>query len=84
MLCQSGSSQGAGGLACHYTDEKRYFIPESSVYRILKEADLITSPAYVLVAQRFRIALTPTPVTNNKTATIQRGPGIVRLVRIAV
>jgi putative transposase len=32
-------------LACHYTDEKRYFVSESSVYRILKEADLITSPA---------------------------------------
>ena len=37
-------------LACHYTDEKRYFVSESSVYRILKEADLITSPAYVLLS----------------------------------
>ncbi len=37
-------------LACHYTDEKRYFVSESSVYRILKEADLITSPAYVLMS----------------------------------
>ena len=36
-------------LACHYTDEKRYFVSESSVYRILKQADLITSPAYVLM-----------------------------------
>ncbi len=25
-------------LACHYTDEKRYFVSESSVYRILKAA----------------------------------------------
>jgi putative transposase len=33
-------------LACQYTDEKRYFVSESSVYRILKAADLITSPAY--------------------------------------
>ena len=38
------------GLACRYTDEKRYFVSESSVYRILKEADLITSPAYVLLS----------------------------------
>jgi transposase InsO family protein len=37
-------------LACCYTDEKRYFVSESSVYRLLKEADLITSPAYVLMS----------------------------------
>jgi transposase InsO family protein len=37
-------------LACRYTDEKRYFVSESSVYRILKQADLITSPAYVLMS----------------------------------
>jgi putative transposase len=37
-------------LACHYTDEKRYFVSESSVYRILKAADLITSPAYILIS----------------------------------
>jgi transposase InsO family protein len=37
-------------LACRYTDDARYFVSESSVYRILKEADLITSPAYVLLS----------------------------------
>jgi len=37
-------------LACHYTDEKRYFVSESSVCRILKAADLITSPAYILMS----------------------------------
>jgi putative transposase len=37
-------------LACHYTDEKRYFVSESSVYRILKAADLIPSPAYILMS----------------------------------
>ena len=37
-------------LACRYTDEVRYFVSESSVYRILKAADLITSPAYVLLS----------------------------------
>jgi putative transposase len=37
-------------LACRYTDDSRYFVSESSVYRILKEADLITSPAYVLMS----------------------------------
>ena len=37
-------------LACRYTDENRYFVSESSVYRILKAADLITSPAYILMS----------------------------------
>ncbi len=37
-------------LACRYTDQERYFVSESSVYRLLKEADLITSPAYILMS----------------------------------
>ena len=36
-------------LACHYTDERRYLVSESSFYRILKAADLITRPADVLM-----------------------------------
>ena len=36
-------------LACRITDTKEYFISESSVYRILKAHDLITSPAYILM-----------------------------------
>ena len=36
-------------LAWHITDEEAYFISESSVYRILKGFDLITSPAYDIV-----------------------------------
>ena len=36
-------------LAVKYTDEKRYFVSESSAYRILKEADLITAPDYVVI-----------------------------------
>jgi len=37
-------------IACRFTDERRYFVSESSVYRLLKAADLITSPAYVLMS----------------------------------
>ena len=37
-------------LAWHITDEHHYFISESSVYRILKHYDLITSPAYILLS----------------------------------
>lgn len=36
-------------LAVRYTDEKRYFVSESTVYRLLKAHDLITSPAYILM-----------------------------------
>jgi len=37
-------------LACRYTDDERYFVSESSIYRILKAHDLITSPVYVLLS----------------------------------
>lgn len=36
-------------LAIKYTDEKLYFVSESSVYRILKAADLITAPSHVTI-----------------------------------
>jgi len=39
-------------LAVSYTDSKRYFVSESTVYRLLKEQDLITSPAYILMEAR--------------------------------
>jgi len=37
-------------LAFHITDKQGWFISESSVYRILKERDLITSPAWIVMA----------------------------------
>ena len=36
-------------LAVTYTDRHSYFVSESSVYRLLKAQDLITSPAYILM-----------------------------------
>jgi transposase InsO family protein len=36
-------------LAVKFTEEKRYFVSESSVYRVLKSYDLITSPAFIVV-----------------------------------
>jgi len=41
-------------LAWHITDTKGYFISESSVYRILKAFDLVTSPAYVVLTAKDR------------------------------
>jgi len=37
-------------LACHITDELGYYISESSVYRILKARDLISSPAFTVIS----------------------------------
>jgi transposase InsO family protein len=36
-------------LAVRYTDDSGYFVSESSMYRLLKSQDLITSPAYILM-----------------------------------
>ena len=36
-------------LAVRFTDEKRYFVSEATVYRLLKAHDLITSPAYIVI-----------------------------------
>jgi putative transposase len=43
-------------LAVRFTDEKKYFVSEASVYRLLKAQDLITSPAYIVIkaADEFR------------------------------
>ena len=41
-------------LAWHITDTMGYYISESSVYRILRDYDLITSPAYIVVSARDR------------------------------
>jgi len=43
-------------LAVKFTDTKRYFVSESTVYRLLKEQDLIASPAFVVIkaAEEFK------------------------------
>ena len=43
-------------LAFHITDTREWFISESSVYRILKSRDLITSPTHIVIkaADRFK------------------------------
>lgn len=39
-------------LAWRFTDQEDYFISESSVYRILKDFDLVASPAFLMVPAR--------------------------------
>src|ERR1044072_302503 len=43
-------------IAVRFIDERRYFVSEASVYRLLKAHDLITSPAYIVVkaAEEFK------------------------------
>jgi transposase InsO family protein len=43
-------------LATRFTDTKNYFVSEASVYRLLKEHDLIASPAYIVIkaAEEFK------------------------------
>jgi transposase InsO family protein len=43
-------------LAVRFTDTRRYFVSEASVYRVLKAHDLITSPAFAVItaADEFR------------------------------
>ena len=36
-------------LAVRFTDTKRYFVSEASVYRLLKAHDLIASPAFIVM-----------------------------------
>jgi putative transposase len=36
-------------LATRFTDSESYFVSEASVYRLLKEHDLIASPAYIVI-----------------------------------
>ena len=36
-------------LATRFTDTQAYFVSESSVYRLLKSHDLITSPAFIVI-----------------------------------
>jgi transposase InsO family protein len=41
-------------VAWHVTDTQGYFMSESSVYRILKAYDLVSSPAYVVLSAKDR------------------------------
>ncbi len=66
VLCvvPSGTSFGSTMAAPHeipdspmrFTDERRYFVSEATVYRLLKAQDLITSPADIVIkaADEFR------------------------------
>ena len=51
-------------LAMRFTDERRYFVSEATVYRLLKAHDLITSPAYVVIKAADRFWSSPAEVVH--------------------
>ena len=55
-------------LAWHLTDNEEYFISESSVYRILKSYDLVTSPVFQMITAGDRFE-TPTQRVNEMWQT---------------
>ena len=69
-------------LAVRFTDERKYFISEASVYRLLKAHDLITSPAYVVIkaANEFKdktTAINQLWQTDFPTSRLLAGAGII-------
>lgn len=49
-LALDNPEQTARELAWHVTDNEGWFISERSVYRILRDYDLVTSPAYIVMS----------------------------------
>lgn len=49
-------------LAVRFTDERCYFISEATVYRILKEHDLVTAPAWIVLKAADRFDQPPTAI----------------------
>jgi transposase-like protein len=58
-------------LAVRFTDERKYFVSEASVYRLLKAHDLITSPAYagIKAANEFKDKTTAVNQTSSGRPT---------------
>ena len=50
-------------LALTFTDERKYFVSEASVYRLLKAHDLVTSPAFIVMTAADKFAQ-PTTAPN--------------------
>ena len=48
-MALEGADLSPRELAVRFTDTQSYFVSESSVYRLLKALDLITSPAFVVI-----------------------------------
>ena len=61
-------------VATRFTDAKKYFVSEASVYRLLKAHDLITSPAFIVVtaADEFKDKTTAPNQRGRPTSPISR------------
>jgi len=59
-------------LAVTFTDTRGYFVSESSVYRLLKAHDLITSPAFIVVKAADEFKDKVKRVSNRSSESIAR------------
>jgi hypothetical protein len=60
-------------LATRFTDAEGYFVSESSVYRLLKAHDLITSPAFVVIKAADEVNRQQPPTSSGRpTSPISR------------
>ena len=61
-------------LATRFTDTEGYFVSESSVYRLLKAHDLITSPAFIVIkaADEFKDKTTAPTSSGRPTSPTSR------------
>jgi hypothetical protein len=57
-------------LATRFTDAERYFVSESSAYRMLKAHDLITSPAFTVMKMSSRTRRPPQTSSGRPTSPI--------------
>ena len=66
-------------LAVNFTDTKGSFVSEATVYRLLKDHGLITSPAFILMKAADRFA-NPTTAPNQLWQTVTRSARLQRFV----
>jgi putative transposase len=61
-------------LAVRFTDEQEYFVSKTSVYRLLKAHDLVTSPAYIVIqaAEAFKDKTTRPTSSGRPTSPVSR------------
>jgi putative transposase len=63
QLALAESERSPRELSVRFTEEQRYYLSESTVYRVLKSRDLITAPAFIVMkaADKFQ---NPTTAVN--------------------
>ena len=66
-------------LAVKFTDAARYFVSESTVYRLLKAQDLVASPAFIVMQAADKFSLPPTRVNRLWQTDFERHEALLNL-----